>query len=62
MRPLFHAKADRLRAKADQLDKEGVRSSPRYANGTAGIRAVRQGIAHLSWGSAARTTRTPRRA
>src|SRR4030095_1804146 len=24
MRPLYHAKADRLRAKADQLDKEGV--------------------------------------
>jgi pyruvate-ferredoxin/flavodoxin oxidoreductase len=24
MRPLFHAKADRFRAKADQLDKEGV--------------------------------------
>ena len=48
MRPLFHAKADRFRAKADQLDREGVarlialkeRSPEEYA-------LFRQAVAHL---------------
>ena len=51
MRPLYHAKADRLRAKADQLDKEGLQK-------LAAIRErdpqeyelLRQAIAHLLMG------------
>jgi pyruvate-ferredoxin/flavodoxin oxidoreductase len=51
MRPIFHAKADRFRAKADQLDKEGVaklealkaRSPEEYA-------LFKQAVAHLLMG------------
>jgi pyruvate-ferredoxin/flavodoxin oxidoreductase len=51
MRPLYHAKADRLRAKADQLDKQGVeklaalkaRSQEEYG-------LLRQAVAHLLMG------------
>ncbi len=51
MRPVFHAKADRFRAKADELDREGVarlaalkeRSPEEYA-------LFRQAIAHLLMG------------
>jgi pyruvate-ferredoxin/flavodoxin oxidoreductase len=51
MRPLFHAKADRLRAKADQLDKEGVEklAAIRERNPQE-YELVRQGIAHLVMG------------
>jgi pyruvate-ferredoxin/flavodoxin oxidoreductase len=51
MRPLFHAKADRLRAKADQLDKEGVEklAAVRERNPQE-YELVRQGIAHLVMG------------
>ena len=51
MRPLYHAKADRLRAKADQLDKDGVqklaalkeRSQEEYD-------LLRQAVAHMLMG------------
>jgi pyruvate-ferredoxin/flavodoxin oxidoreductase len=51
MRPIFHAKADRFRAKADQLDREGAaklaalkeRSPEEYA-------LFRQAVAHLLMG------------
>ena len=51
MRPVFHAKADRFRAKADELDREGVaklaalkeRSPEEYA-------LFRQAVAHLLMG------------
>ena len=51
MRPLYHAKADRLRAKADELDKDGVhrlaamseRSPEEYA-------LLRQAVAHMLMG------------
>ena len=64
MRPLYHAKADRLRAKADQLDKEGVEKLAAGARTeSAGIRAAAAGRSRISsWGSGARTTRTPGRA
>jgi pyruvate-ferredoxin/flavodoxin oxidoreductase len=51
MRPLFHAKADRLRAKADQLDKEGVEKLAAIRERNAQeYELVRQGIAHLVMG------------
>ena len=51
MRPLFHAKADRLRAKADQLDKEGVDklAAVRERNPQE-YELLRQSIAHLVMG------------
>ena len=64
MRPLYHAKADRLRAKADELEKDGV-AEARGAQGARarGIRTLPPGgRAPASWASAARTTTTPRRA
>ena len=64
MRPLYHAKADRLRAKADRAREGGRRRSSRRSR--RGARRSTTCSARpsptCSWASAARTTRTPRRA
>ena len=51
MRPLYHAKADRLRAKADELDKTGVRklASLKERNPEE-YDLLRQAVAHLIMG------------
>ena len=51
MRPLFHAKADRFRAKADQLEQEGVQKlAALKAAEPGGVRPVPQAVAHLLMG------------
>src|SRR5437667_11957748 len=51
MRPLFHAKADRFRAKADQLEKEGVsRLEAIKARSQEEYDLFRQAVAHLLMG------------
>lgn len=51
MRPLFHAKADRLRAAADQLDKVGTsRLAALKERNTAEYEMFRQAVAHLLMG------------
>jgi len=51
MRPLFHAKADRLRAKADQLDKQGVDNlAALKARSQAEYDLLRQAVAHMLMG------------
>ena len=60
MRPLYHKKADRLRAKADRLEKEGAgqarsrQSSAANRSTSCSARASRTS----SWASAVKTTRT----
>ena len=63
MRPLYHAKADRLRATADRLEKEGVQKLAELkAAQPAGVRPVSPGRGSpASWVWAGRTIRTPRR-
>jgi pyruvate-ferredoxin/flavodoxin oxidoreductase len=51
MRPLYHAKADRLRAKADQLDKQGVENLAAIkARSEAEYELLRQAVAHMLMG------------
>jgi pyruvate-ferredoxin/flavodoxin oxidoreductase len=51
MRPLYHAKADRLRAKADQLDKEGAQKLEALkARNPQEYELFRQAIAHMLMG------------
>ncbi len=51
MRPLYHAKADRLRAKADQLDKDGVQNlAALKARSQEEYDLLRQAVAHLLMG------------
>jgi pyruvate-ferredoxin/flavodoxin oxidoreductase len=51
MRPLYHAKADRLRAKADALDKDGVQKLEALkARSQTEYELFRQTIAHLLMG------------
>ena len=51
MRPLFHAKADRLRAKADQLDKNGVEKLAAVKErNQAEYDLLRQAVAHMLMG------------
>ena len=51
MRPLYHAKADRLRAKADELDKHGVeRLAALKERSQAEYDLLRQAVAHLLMG------------
>ena len=51
MRPLYHAKADRLRAKADQLDKDGVQNlATLKARSQAEYDLLRQAVAHMLMG------------
>jgi pyruvate-ferredoxin/flavodoxin oxidoreductase len=51
MRPLYHAKADRLRAKADQLDKQGVENLAAIkARSQAEYDLLRQAVAHMLMG------------
>ncbi len=51
MRPLFHAKADRLRAKADQLDKNGVEKlAAMKERSQAEYDLLRQAVAHMLMG------------
>ena len=51
MRPLFHAKADRLRSKADRLDKEGVQKLAALAErNPKEYELLRQAIAHMLMG------------
>ncbi|MBI4265338.1 MAG: 2-oxoacid:acceptor oxidoreductase family protein, partial [Acidobacteria bacterium] len=48
MRPLFHAKADRLRAKANQLEKEGVETlAALKARSPEEYDLLRQAVAHM---------------
>ncbi|MBI4886765.1 MAG: 2-oxoacid:acceptor oxidoreductase family protein, partial [Acidobacteria bacterium] len=51
MRPLYHAKADRLRAKADELDKDGVqRLTALKERNKDEYDLLRQAIAHMLMG------------
>ena len=51
MRPLYHAKADRLRAKADQLDRDGVQKlAALKARNQEEYDLFRQAIAHMLMG------------
>ena len=51
MRPVFHAKADRLRAKANQLEKDGVqRLAALKARSPEEYELFRQSVAHLIMG------------
>jgi pyruvate-ferredoxin/flavodoxin oxidoreductase len=51
MRPLYHAKADRLRAKADQLDQDGVRNLAAVkARSQEEYDLLRQAVAHMLMG------------
>jgi pyruvate-ferredoxin/flavodoxin oxidoreductase len=51
MRPLYHAKADRLRAKADELDKAGVaKLASLQERNPAEYDLLRQAVAHLIMG------------
>src|SRR5271166_2190846 len=51
MRPLYHAKADRLRAKADELDKSGVQKMAALkARNPEEYDLLRQAVAHLLMG------------
>jgi pyruvate-ferredoxin/flavodoxin oxidoreductase len=51
MRPLYHAKADRLRAKADQLDKDGVdKLAALKARSQDEYDLLRQAVAHMLMG------------
>ena len=51
MRPLYHAKADRLRAKADQLDKDGVQNlAALKARNQDEYDLLRQAVAHMLMG------------
>ena len=51
MRPLYHAKADRLRAKADELDKHGVQKlAALKERSQAEYDLLRQAVAHLLMG------------
>ena len=51
MRPLYHAKADRLRAKADELDTDGVQKlAALKARSQAEYDLFRQAIAHMLMG------------
>jgi len=51
MRPIYHAKADRLRDKADRLDQEGVRRLAEIAERSPEEHALfRQAVAHLVMG------------
>jgi pyruvate-ferredoxin/flavodoxin oxidoreductase len=51
MRPLFHAKADRFRAKADELDREGVRKLEALRDRSAEeYELFRQAVAHMLMG------------
>jgi pyruvate-ferredoxin/flavodoxin oxidoreductase len=51
MRPLYHAKADRLRAKADQLDTQGVDNlAALKARSEAEYDLLRQAVAHMLMG------------
>ena len=51
MRPVFHAKADRFRAKADQLDREGVeRLAALKARDETEYNLNKQAVAHLLMG------------
>ena len=51
MRPLFHAKADRFRAKADQLEREGVQKlAALKARSPEEYELFRQAVAHLLMG------------
>jgi len=51
MRPLYHAKADRFRAKADQLEKEGEQKLAAIkARSQAEYDLLRQAVAHLLMG------------
>jgi pyruvate-ferredoxin/flavodoxin oxidoreductase len=51
MRPLYHAKADRLRAKADQLDAEGVQKlAALKARSQEEYGLLRQAVAHMLMG------------
>ncbi|MHC4129501.1 MAG: 2-oxoacid:acceptor oxidoreductase family protein [Planctomycetota bacterium] len=51
VRPLFHAKADRLRAKADRLEREGVAALERLASEVpADHERFRRAVAHLLMG------------
>ena len=51
MRPLYHAKADRLRAKADQLDKDGVQNlAALKARSQDEYDLLRQAVAHMLMG------------
>jgi pyruvate-ferredoxin/flavodoxin oxidoreductase len=51
MRPLFHAKADRLRKKADQLEREGVaKLAELKARSQEEYELYRQAVAHLVMG------------
>ena len=51
MRPLYHAKADRLRAKADQLDRDGVQNLAAVkARSQEEYDLLRQAVAHMLMG------------
>ncbi|MHC4903233.1 MAG: 2-oxoacid:acceptor oxidoreductase family protein, partial [Planctomycetota bacterium] len=51
MRPVFHAKADRLRAKADRLEAEGVAALEALAKKSSGDhQRFRRAVAHLLMG------------
>ena len=51
MRPLYHAKADRFRAKADDLERDGVRKLADLASRSPEEHALfRQAVAHLLMG------------
>src|SRR5205814_7006038 len=51
MRPIFHAKADRFRAKADQLEREGVqRLAALKTRSQEEYELFRQAVAHLLMG------------
>jgi pyruvate-ferredoxin/flavodoxin oxidoreductase len=51
MRPVFHAKADRFRAKADQLEREGVEKlAALKARSPEGYDLFKQTVAHLLMG------------
>ncbi len=51
MRPLYHAKADRLRAKADQLDRDGVQHLAAVkARSQEEYDLLRQAVAHMLMG------------
>jgi pyruvate-ferredoxin/flavodoxin oxidoreductase len=51
MRPLYHAKAERLRAKADQLDREGEQKlAALKARSTEEYELFRQAVAHMLMG------------
>ncbi len=51
MRPIYHAKADRLRGKADQLDQAGVQKLAEIAKRSPEEHALfRQAVAHLVMG------------